>query len=464
MRALWIRLQANWMRNLLAVLQVAAATAAVSAVLIGVLPALVPSTAEPHLLEVRYGFETGTGGSYAAAFTLDDVLYLQQEADTVEAVTIVDFGFASIFRIGDERYAVRDVAEVTPSYAAVYDVDMLYGGFFTEADMEAEGDVPVVISDRLARTLFQKVNAVGEKLNLRPDNERNMYMGFVGGALDQQAVMAAPGLDLQVVGVFRYREQDPTSFRGEPHLLLPLGAQRRSRMQQVGFFGTAVSATGTAAVVVDAAPVPVRPVVEATYGELLVKPKPGMAAQAEHEIVALLSERVAERNRQMAARVVGMPQDEFEVLVSVPGDSPALRRLRLQSGLIVGSMGLAALVVAGFAIFTTTLANLTERTRAIGLARAIGATRGRILREVVAESVLLSAVGGVIGALTAYPFGRYVVGIWQSLTAGVSWTTVASSGLIGILLAVLIGAVAAVFPAWSVAQLMPAEAFREGRG
>ena len=149
------------MRNLLAVLQVAAATAAVSAVLIGVLPALVPSTAEPHLLEVRYGFETGTGGSYAAAFTLDDVLYLQQEADTVEAVTIVDFGFASIFRIGDERYAVRDVAEVTPSYAAVYDVDMLYGGFFTEADMEAEGDVPVVISDRLARTLFQKVNAVG---------------------------------------------------------------------------------------------------------------------------------------------------------------------------------------------------------------------------------------------------------------------------------------------------------------
>ena len=152
-------------------------------------------------------------------------------------------------------------------------------------------------------------------------------------------------------------------------------------MQQVGFFGTAVSATGTAAVVVDAAPVPVRPVVEATYGELLVKPKPGMAAQAEHEIVALLSERVAERNRQMAARVVGMPQDEFEVLVSVPGDSPALRQLRLQSGLIVGSMGLAALVVAGFAIFTTTLANLTERTRAIGLARAIGATRGRILRE-----------------------------------------------------------------------------------
>ena len=43
-----------------------------------------------------------------------------------------------------------------------------------------------------------------------------MYMGFVGGALDQQAVMAAPGLDLQVVGVFRYREQDPTSFRGNP--------------------------------------------------------------------------------------------------------------------------------------------------------------------------------------------------------------------------------------------------------
>lgn len=463
MRALLIRLQANWMRNLLAVIQVAAATAAVSAVLIGVLPALWTSQGEPTLLRVRYGMETGMGGSYTSAFTLDDVLYLEQEAETVEAASIVDYDLLGVLRVGDDRYAVRDVAEVTASYPEVYGIELLYGGFFTHTELDGGADVPVVMSDRLAQTLFQKENAVGEKLNLRPDSEQSVLMGFTGGALDQQSILAAPGLDLQVVGVFRYQDPDPLSMRYEPHLLLPLGARQRARMQQVGFFATAVSSVNGAVSEPLPAPAPAIPVFAPTYVELFIKPRPGMAAQAEHEVAALLADRIAERNQQTQARFGGLSEDEYEVLVSDADESDAIRDIQLRSSMLVGAMGVAALIVAGFAIFTTAMANLTERTRTIGLARSLGATRGRVLRDVVTESVFLAALGGALGAVVAYPFGRYVMGVWQPIVAQSSWTTVLSAGLTGILLSVLIGAVAAVFPAWSVAQLMPAEAFREGR-
>lgn len=449
------------MRNLLAVVQVAAATAAVSAVLIDVLPAFAPIPEEPTLLRVRYGVETGIGGSYTSAFTVSDVVYLEEQAEAVEAVSIVNYDFLGILRIGEERYAVQSVAEVMPGYATLYGVELLQGGFFTQVDLDSGADTPVVISDRLARTLFQRVDVVGEKINLRPDNERSLYMGFSGGALDRQSILGSPGLDLQVVGVFRYHDADPFAMTSAPHVLLPLGAQQRARsQQQVSFSATAVTPPGAAT----GESRPGIPVVETTYLEILVKPKAGMARQAEYEVAALLTELIAERNQNGPVPIYGGPLDEYEVLVSDADQSQQLRQARLLGGLLTGAMGLAALIVAGFTIFTTTMANLTERIRAIGLARALGATRSRVLRDVIAESALLSAIGGAVGVVVAYPFGRYVMQIWQPLTVGASWLTVMSAGLIGILLAVLIGAVGSVFPAWSVAQLLPSEAFREGRG
>lgn len=484
MHALLIRLQSNWMRNLLAVLQVAAATAAVSAVLTTVIPALLARpVAEPDLLRVQYGFETEYGGSYTSAFTASDVVYLEQEADSVAAASLFLNHYVTLVRVGEDRYAVQGMGEVSPGYAQTHGIDMLHGSFFLQSDLEQTGaSPPAVISDRLALTLFGREDVVGETINLRPERERSLLMGHMSGNFDQQAILGSPGLDLKVVGVFRYSDQGESLYESDPHLLVPVGVHGQLQVMASGpvmaassavvvVSGTAVMSEGVAMDGTDLRNMEITPMQapEQTYSELFVKPRPGMARQAEQEVAALLRSRVSGRNQGAYLASFGSPfggseSQDFDVLVSdAARDWYLIRQYQLQSSLLTGAMGLAALIVAGFAVFTTTMANLTERTRSIGLSRSLGATRGHILREVVFESMLLSAIGGVLGALVAYPFGKYVVGPWQGVIGDLAWAHVVSAGLVGLLLAVLVGALAAIFPAWSVAQLMPAEALREGR-
>src|SRR5690606_40181276 len=68
-----------------------------------------------------------------------------------------------------------------------------------------------------------------------------------------------------------------------------------------------------------------------------------------------------------------------------------------------------SLIVSSIAMFTTTLANLAPRTRYIGLSRALGATRARIVREVVTESAVLAGIGGLVGVALAFPLRTTVL-------------------------------------------------------
>ncbi|MFS8582661.1 MAG: ABC transporter permease, partial [Limnochordales bacterium] len=156
---------------------------------------------------------------------------------------------------------------------------------------------------------------------------------------------------------------------------------------------------------------------------------------------------------------------QAEVLVSPVMSAGQLRQVRAGSSLLLGGLGLAALLVSSIAMFTTTLANLAPRTRYIGLSRALGATRGRIVREVVAESAVLAGIGGVVGAALAFPLRKTVFApLFSSLGAagGPGAGDVLLAGLAGVALAMAVGAVAALYPAWTVARMAPADAWREG--
>lgn len=180
--------------------------------------------------------------------------------------------------------------------------------------------------------------------------------------------------------------------------------------------------------------------------------------EAEAEARALLDQIIASRRDGYDDTIGG---HEPRLLID-PIQSQSMRQARLRSFLVVGVMAIAALIVSGFAVFTTFLASVAERVRLIGLARAIGATRGRVLREVVAEAVLLSGIGGGIGLLLTYPMRRF---IFSSAVGGAATAPgavdVTIALLIGIMMAVGIGAIASLYPGWTVARLLPAEAFHE---
>jgi putative ABC transport system permease protein len=128
------------------------------------------------------------------------------------------------------------------------------------------------------------------------------------------------------------------------------------------------------------------------------------------------------------------------------------------NAIIIG-VAVISLVVGGLSVINTMAMSVTERTREIGIKRAIGGSRRRIVRELVAEAGLIGVIGGVLGlllgALVVYlanEAGRTSGTILFDLTPGTAVFAVAFSTILGM--------VAGIVPAWSAARLDPVQALR----
>ncbi|GJL67357.1 MAG: multidrug ABC transporter substrate-binding protein [Nitrospirales bacterium] len=131
--------------------------------------------------------------------------------------------------------------------------------------------------------------------------------------------------------------------------------------------------------------------------------------------------------------------------------------------IVLGGIAVVALVVGGIGIMNIMLVTVTERTREIGLRKAIGARRQDILLQFLIESVTISVVGGLIGVLMgivfAYGFGDFVA---QAMPGGGDWGAVIhpSAIVIAFSFAVIVGVFFGLYPAIKASKLDPAEALR----
>lgn len=452
MHAFFVRLRSHWMRNLLAMIQVALAVAAVTTAVLNVLPALRDegTHAAPMFL-VRFGTRFVGGYSWTPVFYAEDAGYLIEHGESIEAASVIERDSALV-QVEGERYAVHGVMHVSPIYANLVGLRMVHGSFFSEDEMPEVAPSVAVISDRLADLLFADVQAIGRTLNLRPPEEWSAFRGFLPDNvnLDLQFIQSQPGTNLTIVGVFEAPKE--LDFMNRPHLLLPAPRNRQPlRIPAEPRGGGEATATPTLSV-----PSAMR----FLYEEILVMPRPGMERQAEQEVLALLQARLAGRSEAQR-------HDGYDIMFDPVYDgNQARREAQVRQALIIGGFSLVALMVAGLAVFTTTTANLTQRVRMIGLARAIGATRWHVMREVMLESALLSSLGGVLGVVVSYPMHAWVFAPLRVMAgeSGPGLLDGVLASLIGILLAMAVGGLAALYPAWSVARLAPAEAWREGPG
>jgi putative ABC transport system permease protein len=114
-----------------------------------------------------------------------------------------------------------------------------------------------------------------------------------------------------------------------------------------------------------------------------------------------------------------------------------------------------ALVAAGIGIMNIMLVSVTERTREIGVRRAVGAKRRHVMAQFIAEAVVLCQVGGLIGVALGLVGGNVAgVVLKLPLVLPVDWV------LLGLLICSLVGIVFGTYPAWRAAHLDPVESLR----
>jgi putative ABC transport system permease protein len=150
--------------------------------------------------------------------------------------------------------------------------------------------------------------------------------------------------------------------------------------------------------------------------------------------------------------------DNVSTMTSADFDQQVGSTTAIFNAIIIG-VALISLVVGGLSVINTMAMTVTERTREIGIKRAIGASRRRIIRDLVAEAGVIGLVGGLMGlalgaiaVVIANEVGRSSGTVLFDLTPGTAISAVAFSTFLGIL--------AGVVPAWNAARLDPVVALR----
>jgi putative ABC transport system permease protein len=147
-------------------------------------------------------------------------------------------------------------------------------------------------------------------------------------------------------------------------------------------------------------------------------------------------------------------KEDYEILVPLQLLLQAEHTKRIFN-IVLGSIAAISLVVGGIGIMNIMLATVTERTREIGIRRAVGAKRKDIINQFLLETVILSSVGGFIGILIGVLIPKLVTK-FAGMTTVITWWSIVLSFTISVGVGITFG----IYPARKAAYLDPIQALR----
>ena len=165
------------------------------------------------------------------------------------------------------------------------------------------------------------------------------------------------------------------------------------------------------------------------------------------------------KNTSMMERMVSnqlstlISSDNIEV-VTQDSVSSTVNEVDSMTTLLISLIGAISLVVSGIGVMNIMIVSVSERTREIGVRKAIGATDFDILKQFLIEAILLTTFGGILGVIVGYLFN-----IVSKLT-GISFVINFKVVMISLIFSILIGIVFGIIPAIRASKLKPIEALK----
>jgi len=327
--------------------------------------------------------------------TLDDMEEIGKLPHVVAAsasLRYTNFQFnagSSIAKFGQRKVESVSLEGDTPSSANVYDRSLSEGRFFTQTDEDRAADVTVLGHD-VSDELFGGIDPIGKEITVE-------------------------GRTFTVIGVY---DKAKNAFGGgknpdDSYAHFPITTFHKLHPEVLDYW------------------------LSAKFDDQKNRPL------VEDEIRELLRRRRKVRNEQEDTFAIFGSDSITKLWTSITGGLFLLMFILSAVGLMVGGVG----------VMNIMLVSVTERTREIGVRKAIGATRNTILLQFTLEAIVLCAVGGVIGVSigAVISFGLHFV---ISSQVSVLWM------LVAFLCSCLIGLVFGIYPAYKAAGLNPIEALR----
>lgn len=284
---------------------------------------------------------------------------------------------------------------VTPAYLAARDWTIQSGRMFDDREAR-QGKAIVVLGATVADNLFPSSNPVGQRVRINQGS-------------------------YEVIGVLAKKGQSATGADQDDTLLAPFATVKR---RIAGRFGGRPDTVSTIYVKTERA---------------------SDLDDAQEQIETLLRQR---------HKIAPGGTDDFTIqnLASI---ADTLKQVTGTFTLLLGAISGVSLIVGGIGIMNIMLVSVTERTREIGLRKALGARRGDILNQFALEAIVLSSAGGVFGL----GFGMLIAwGLTSLLQFPLIFSPLNAMTAIGV--SAIVGVIFGAYPAWQAAKLDPIEALR----